>query len=315
MAGARDVIILYRGDFEEDNRIITLDAETGKVLWEKSYKEQFKIVNDNGVEPYILLKQEQTLFALQPQTGNLQWEVSSDKFVSHAQEESFHTGVYIELRMNPFQSQQPYEWVRLGKELVLINLASGNVQARYELQLKEVVTIVDEKYLLLQRALDARDFLYGNTFETTLYNIAEEKPLWTIAGRGSGPIIDGDRLYLTLDGAPTAVDIITGHMVWKTATKELGYVDSPSPAKIMSSKPLLFWIGEDLLHIDKNNGSIKGQLEDVKLGFPEARDTYIRNGLINSDGEAIYLGSADSYFSKFEVGDFLTNFSSFTASP
>ncbi|GKU77838.1 PQQ-binding-like beta-propeller repeat protein [Paenibacillus sp. L3-i20] len=299
MTGAEGVIIFYRKSLEEDGLIITLDMETGRLLWEKPFKEPFRVLNDSEKEPFILIKQPYTVYALNPQTGKLEWEMNANAKEVLADEEAYRN-VYEEQRRNPLDPDKSYRWVGIGNQMMLIDLASGNVRASYELRLKEKITIVDDKYLLVQAATDAFDFGDGTTFETSFYDVIREKSIWTIPGRASGAVIEGDRIYLAIDGIPSALNKRTGAVEWQTTIVE----HPPAQVSALLAEPLLYWVGGDLLRLNKADGSMNSRFQNVLLGYPDGRGQSISDGLFNREGDSIYLGSANGYFSKFNVKQF-----------
>nr|WP_232243318.1 PQQ-binding-like beta-propeller repeat protein [Paenibacillus sp. GSMTC-2017] len=301
MSSGDNVIILSRETFEEDGLIIVLDTRTGKVKWEKSYKEQFEILNEKRRDPYVLVQQQQFLFAVHLQTGNVQWELSLDAPWSEVKQKV--TIDFEERKGKPLQANMPYLLKKHGDNLSLIDLRSGNILSRYELKLNGDVEVVDDQYVLVEATVDAPHLKEGRTFETSFYDVFEEKILWTVSGRASNAKIEGDRIFLEIDGVPSAIDKWTGRVVWQTSIIGLGHLNPPFLTRVLLTEPLLFLLGDELFHINKEDGSIKSRIHDVRFGYPEGRDSVLWSGLLNRDGDIIYLGSANGYFSKLNVNE------------
>ena len=71
----------------------------------------------------------------------------------------------------------------------------------------------------------------------------------------------------------------------------------------MIDDQLLLPMGEDLLIMNKEDGTLVGRVHDVVMGSPEHRDRDAKNGTINRVGDEIYIGSSNGRFSLYYVND------------
>src|SRR5688572_8026264 len=81
-------------------------------------------------------------------------------------------------------------------------------------------------------------------------------------GTGCSPLVDGDRVLMTLGGANeagiAAFDAATGKLLWKALRDEAGY-SSPTVATIGGQRHALFFTREGLVDADPANGRIRFQ--------------------------------------------------------
>ncbi len=301
MSGAKGVVALYTEPFEEKaGQLTTLDAHTGKPLWEKSYREPYRLLNETGREPYLLVLQGSKLSALDPVTGRVRWTANAKETLS--EKEPDWVPDVAPRRHDPFRDDdEGFLWTTLGKELARVDTATGRVEARYPLRKNELVSLLDERQWLVQRSLDAPEWYNGTRFETSLYDAAAAEPVWTIPGRASGAMAQGDRIYLAIDGVPSAVSRADGEILWQTPTTGVGDPDRGFAAIALLGDPLLFAIGEDVVQVDEDDGAVVGRWKDALIGFPDTLVRWAWGGLLNRDGDTVYLGSANGAFSSVPV--------------
>lgn len=301
MTGTKDTVILHRlGSEDQAGEILALDAATGNTLWEKTVDERFEILNEGAKEPYLIIRQQQTLEALDPHTGEVQWSVKRNI----PQEE--HKGIFLhsfrDQLLNPFNKERKNKWVLLGNERLLIDLASGKIEASYTVTQDEYSVVVDDRYWLIQRSLDELSYSQSDNIETILYDVKEEKKLWSLPGRGSGAVIENGIVYLILDGVPAAVKLNEGSILW-----QMDYDDSGNTIRYYFFGALLLYddyllIGKDndLLVIRKDNGALEYRVQNVKYGYPEMYGNELVQ-MISRDEQYIYVGSNNGIFSKMKL--------------
>jgi hypothetical protein len=132
--------------------------------------------------------------------------------------------------------------------------------------------------------------------------VSAGKEQWRLPGAGSGAVTVGGRVYLLLEGVPTAVDLESGKIVWQTQAgcPEPGW--HPGVRLVATGDALLAPCVEDLLVLKLSDGQGVFRLRDVQLSYPDGREEEIRNGLINLDASGdLYIGSANGYFSRLRL--------------
>lgn len=307
MIGAGSQVILYGDPMQgEDMPLLGLNASTGKVMWSKKVEGSSRVMN-RGDERYLLIKQREKLQALDPDTGAVVWTTTGEKAVTGEEpNEDFYLDI-VRQRQSPFGPADKERWILLGKERLLIELQTGKVKSRYTPQqgMNESIRAWSGSLLLIQRETSVLSSEKGS-YETILFDTATGKERWRKKGGVGAAIFEGNILYLFLNGPATALDVATGTLLWQQPISEVFRSDDYAlPAEqIIYSLPnneLLVSSGQDLLLVDKSNGESLFRLADVVIDFPEARDNETQSGLINSDGQDLYLGSANGKFSKLKL--------------
>jgi len=275
------------------------DADTGRLMWERGYAEPFRVLSRPG-DPYVVVRHERTLAAYRPGDGGLAWELTIGNPL-HAVSFSYDN-LFTDLSANRFSSGGRNRWVVLGNELTLVDMVRGGVKAVYPIKWGESVMAIDERRLLVVRPSDDDSLRQTERSETALHDVSAGKEQWRLPGAGSGAVTVGGRVYLLLDGVPTAVDLESGKIVWQTRAgcPEPGW--HPGVRLVATGDALLAPCVEDLLVLKLSDGQGVFRLRDVQLSYPDGREEEIRNGLINLDASGdLYIGSANGYFSRLRL--------------
>jgi outer membrane protein assembly factor BamB len=305
VARAKNTVVIHQGSSvpNAEGKIIALDAATGKERWTKSTNDSYEIINDSDRYAAIMIVQYNTLQAFDPLTGELMWEEASQG--TQAEPASYYSRPFIESPINPFEPEKTDQWIMLGNEILLVNTSTKKkqVKARYTIRDHEFVHALEGQYLLIQQPADDKTEVEPTQYKSALYDAVNGKTLWSIPGKAAGAVFDGDVVYMTVDGIPTAVSQADGKMLWKT--KESSFTGSVSyygaNKFIVLDNKLLLSYGEDLLLLDKQTGKQLNRLQDVILGYPDLRLKDILNGLINRNGDEMYIGSSNGYFSRMKL--------------
>ncbi|KHF34035.1 hypothetical protein CM49_03705 [Paenibacillus sp. P1XP2] len=123
-------------------------------------------------------------------------------------------------------------------------------------------------------------------------------------------MIDGNRLYVVLDGRPAAVDREKGALLWQMPVTSR---ESSSPYAMdemaktrfaVLSRHLVLGYGSDLLVLRKEDGGVLGRLPNQRVDFAEARYRNGIEGLVNqSAGGELYIGSSNGGLSRYEQAE------------
>jgi len=306
----RDAVILVTrndsGDVQRktSTKLSVLDARNGQIRWETALGEEARLLNRSAADPYVLIGEGAKLRALDPDSGATAWSIESEGGQAHddSADPYFAGGP----RIDPFTGPDPDKrWILIGDSWKRLDLSTGKVQAEYPVVPGErFEELADGRYLLVQHPLDSADYWGATSFETKWYDADTGKELWRISGKGSKGELEGDVLYLTINGLPAAVEARTGKMLWIMP-------NSASPAADLSAlaagsfmvleQTLLYPFGPDLLILDKKTGKLLGRVADVKTGYAELRDHETRNGTLNRSGDDIYVGTANGGFLRFDA--------------
>ncbi|GGF83732.1 hypothetical protein GCM10010912_31120 [Paenibacillus albidus] len=308
MAGVGEGIVVYgdSGDNSDSMVVSGLNAVNGKPLWTKQLKSGSRIMN-SGNEPYVLIRNMEKLTALDPGTGAAVWTVQGKRAASGEEPYEEAAMDYLPQRSDPFNSRGKERWFLLGKERLRVDLQTGKVIGRFAPQPAAADSIVgwNGSLLLVQEDTDKLDT--GTSYDVTyLLDTATGKELWRKEGGAAGAYFAGEKLYLFLNGAATALDVQTGKELWKQQVSELAYTrDDVKPfgmlLRLLGNGQLLMASGQDLILLRESDGSMLYRVGDAVIEYPEARDNDIRSGVIVSDGQDVYLGSANGKFSRLRL--------------
>ncbi|MEF3305969.1 outer membrane protein assembly factor BamB family protein [Paenibacillus sp. GYB003] len=278
------------------------DAATGKPRWRREYEQPYEVLNVGVRDPYILVKRQETIEALHPVSGSVVWRVQTDvpldgKLMRYVMS-------FRHAETDPFKPVGRNRWVLLGGERLLVDTAKGDVIARYALKADEWINAVDESHWLIQRPLDGANASDGKQFETVLYDPIAASQAWKLAGKATGAAIAGDRIYLTLDGKPTAVDLKTGTIVWQSGASAVvnPNVANAGPAPLAYGDVVLWPYGSDLLVVRAKDGKAIYRVRDMQVGIPAGRSPGSLGAVLGQDRDgAVYVGSSNGFLAKLRL--------------
>lgn len=307
MSAASGVILMLEGlDLNAEKSVLSVvDQQTGKLRWKKTLSGEYRLLNQGPEDPYVLIEQSGKLTAYAPMTGKIAWTYKSGKKVMDDPGwDPYFTGGYRYEPLSPADTTS--RWMLLGNEWTLLNTLSGKREGGYPTNEMERIEVLDERYLLVQRALDGNYFWGAKAYETVLYDAADQQDVWTVKGRAARGIIEGDVIYLTLNGIPAAIVKETGETIWKMETSLKSREDVTqlvgSSFGILD-RYLLISFGGDMIVLDKENGRTIGRLGDIATGNVDLREQAARSGVLNIAEGEVYIGTVNGAFVRYDAED------------
>ncbi|WP_339323680.1 PQQ-binding-like beta-propeller repeat protein [Paenibacillus sp. FSL W8-0194] len=285
-----------------------LDRATGKQRWNRALTGKQQVLETGAEDPCILLQDGSKLKALDPLSGKEKWSVQGAGAVQQDPQGNPYFG-YGNLRQ-PLRHDAS-RWFLIGSEWMLLNTETGKVLGKYPWKPQERFEATnDSRYLLVQRSEGTGDFDHSKVKETVFYDAVLRRSLWTLPGKAANGMIDGNRLYVVLDGRPAAVDREKGTLLWQMPVTSR---ESSSPYAMdemaktrfaVLSRHLVLGYGSDLLVLRKEDGSVLGRLPNQRVDFAEARYRNGIEGLVNqSAGGELYIGSSNGGLSRYEQAE------------
>ncbi|GGN90996.1 outer membrane protein assembly factor BamB family protein [Saccharibacillus kuerlensis] len=304
MAAAGTSLLLSTQPSENEKGILTaMSQRSGIVRWSKEFTDPYTVLNQGSDDPYVLIQQGRWIQALDHRTGQAAWSLKADEYT---QPSPYLTSDYLASeRADLFVKNDGTRWVTLGGDWVRLNTSSGEILGRYPKRFNEQIDALGGDYLLIRRAVNASNYESGSLFETILYNAKEDRELWTIPGRAERTLLGEDRLYVLMNGIPAALSLENGQPIWTTETSEFALSELRGPVQAGSFMQigdyLLLPYGPDLLSFDKGTGELLRRIDGFSVTYNENNGRLIRNGILNNDGQTIYVGSANGQFTAYNA--------------
>ncbi|MGG3283204.1 PQQ-binding-like beta-propeller repeat protein [Paenibacillus solani] len=307
-AAANTIIIDEPLNPNETKSVLSvLDQKTGKLRWKKTLSGEHRLLNQGSDDPHVLIEQNGRLYAYDPDTGKAVWNNKvGNKFMDDPTQDPYFTGGY---RYDPLSPADiTTRWMLLGKEWVLLNTKTGEREGGYPAREMERFEVLNERYLLVQRALNGQYFSGATAYESLLYDGIEDKVVWTVEGKAARAVIEGERVYLTLNGIPAAVSIEDGRVLWKmentaAVSDDLSHLVGSSYGVL--GRYLLLSLGSDLVVLDKENGKSLGRLHNVITGNVDLREQDARNGALNVTDHEVLIGTVNGAFIRYDVEELM----------
>ncbi|WP_237566320.1 PQQ-binding-like beta-propeller repeat protein [Paenibacillus sp. EZ-K15] len=305
MTAAQDTVVLDEPlDLNQTKSVLSvLDQENGKLRWKKTLSGEYRLLNQSTNDPYVLIEQNGRLDAYDPVTGKTAWNIKfGNKVMDDPTRNPYFTGGYRYDPVSP--ADMTTRWMLLGKEWVLLNTETGEREGVYPAREMERFEVLNERYLLVQRALNGEYFSGATAYESVLYDRLEDRELWSVKGKAARGVIEGERVYLTLNGMPAAVDKETGSVIWKVDTTskvndDLSHLVASSYGIL--DQYLLLSLGSDLVVLNKEDGRGLGRLHNVITGNVDLREQNARNGALNVTDHEVLVGTVNGAFIRYDA--------------
>lgn len=306
MAAADRSIIVEDAPFELESRkggVTVLDSVTGKIRWKKTLLRDVRILNQGAGDPYVLIQQGDKLKGYDPLNGKEVWSYKvKGKQLNDPALDAYYTGGE---RVEPLlDADNNKRWMLLGEEWVLLDVNTGKPEAVYPAKSSERFEVLDEKYLFVQRGIGDEEYSSAKRYESVLYDAVKKEEVWTIKGRATKAVLEGDTIYAAIDGIPAALDKHTGKVLWKmkmTSKKNEDLSRLASSSFAVLDSYLLLQHGSDLLVLRKEDGSLLGRFYNIRTGSVDLREQQARNGALNIAQDEIYVGTANGAFVRYDA--------------
>ncbi|WP_153977009.1 PQQ-binding-like beta-propeller repeat protein [Paenibacillus xylanilyticus] len=289
-------------------RITVLNSSNGKTLWTKKLSAGYQLFNQTAADPYVMYWEKNQLVAADPLSGRTVWSIKTGKpTVDHIENDPYFDGI---TRLDPFAEAKPERWMLLGDQWVLVDLNSGKKLAHFQARNGQRFEVLNDGMLLIRENKQGEHYGDYSDFTTTLYDAKNDKKRWTLNDKVERGFVADDQLYVIKNGYPAALDYQTGKTRWDAqyTISSLRYPTNQGSYLVIDDQ-LLLPMGEDLLIMNKEDGTLVGRVHDVVMGSPEHRDRDAKNGTINRIGDEIYIGSSNGRFSLYHVNDLKTDIS------
>ncbi|MGC5775780.1 PQQ-binding-like beta-propeller repeat protein [Paenibacillus pabuli] len=302
ITAAKNVVVVNSPVVEGSSNswLTVLDSANGKTLWTRKLSTGYQLLNKGADDPYVMYWENNKLVAADPKSGRTIWSMKVGKSVlDHPENNSYFDGIY---RLDPFVSAQPERWMLLNDQWVLLDLNTGKKLAQFPARNGQQIEVLNDGRLLIRDNKKAD--IYGDyaDFTTTLYDAKSGKKLWVMNDKIERGLVEDDQLYVIKNGYPAALAYDTGETRW-TAQNTIAALRYPTNqgSYLVFDNQLLLPMGDDLLVMNKLDGTLMGRVHDVVMGNPEHRDRDAKNGTLNRIGNEVYIGSSNGRFSLYEA--------------
>lgn len=303
---AQDVVIVDRSAAEGSTNgwIHVLNSSNGKRLWSKKLSTGYRLLNRSADEPYVLYWDKDQFTAADPKTGRIVWQIEAAQSseLSHIENNSYFDGID---RYDPFGSVSLQRWMPLDHQWVLLDLTSGKKLSQFSVRAGQELEVLNDGMVLIRENNKGDPYGDYEDFTTSLFDPGTGEIRWTLDVKLQRGLVEGNQLYTIMNGHPAAVDYRTGETRW-SARETIGsakYTTNQGSYLIIGDR-LLLPLNDDLLVMDKRDGTLLGRVHDVVMGTPEHRDREAKNGMINQIGNEVYVGSANGRFRVFPASSF-----------
>lgn len=309
MYAVKDSVVVYQmPDSVQDEGLLTvLDRATGAQRWTRILHEGQMILRTDSEDPNILLQDGLMLQGLNPKDGTVAWSVTGRGDI-HRDLQTHPYYAYGNIRQPLQPERAAVRWFLIGNEWMLLNTGNGEKLAQYAWNRQEQFeTTNEQRYILVQQSGGLSDFDGSKVEKTALYDVIAKRVLFTLSGKATNGMFDADRLYVVLNGLPAAIDREKGTLLWEmpvTTHESASPYTMDEMAKTryaVLSRYLLLGYGSDMLVLGKQDGQVVGRLADNQIAFREARYRKGIEGLLNMEGDEIYIGSSNGGLAKYSV--------------
>ncbi|MDN8591693.1 PQQ-binding-like beta-propeller repeat protein [Paenibacillus sp. 11B] len=304
ITAAKNVVVVDSPVVEGSSNswLTVLDSKNGKTLWKRKLTAGYELLNKSAEDPYVMYWEKDKLIAADPRSGRTVWSIAVAKStIEPLDRNPYFDGI---IRLDPFAAAQPERWMLLDDLWVLVDLSTGKKHAQFPARMGQQIEVLNDSMILIREHKNGE--MYGDyaDFTTTLYDAKSSKKRWTLNDKIERVLVEDDQLYVIQNGYPAALAYDTGETRWnaQNTISSLRYPTNQGSYLVIDDQ-LLLPMGEDLLIMDKHDGTLIGRVHDVVMGSPEHRDRDAKNGTMNRLGNEIYIGSSNGRFSMYEASD------------
>jgi outer membrane protein assembly factor BamB len=310
ITAAKNVLIVDNPTAEgsSNGRITVLNSLNGKTLWTRKLSTGYQLLNQSAEDPYVLYWEQNQLVAADPKSGRTMWSLKSKRStIEQLVNDPYFDGVE---RLDPFAPAQSERWMLQGQQWVLLDLNTGAQIATFPAREGQRFEVLNDGMLLIRENKKGDHYGEFADFTTTLYDPKSGKKLWVMNGKIERGFVEDDQLYVIKNGYPTALAYDTGETRW-SAQNTISSLRFPTNqgSYLVIDDQLLLPMGEDLLIMDKHDGTLIGRVHDVVIGNPEHRGRDAKNGTMNRLGNEVYIGSSNGRFGIYEASGLHTDIS------
>ncbi|MGO4532674.1 PQQ-binding-like beta-propeller repeat protein [Paenibacillus sp. 2TAF8] len=297
---AQDVVIINTPVAEGSSNgwLHVLNSSNGKRLWSKKLTKGYQLVNRSADEPYVLYREKNQLVAADPSTGRTVWQVESEpSAIDHIENDPYFDGIH---RYDPFAAAPLGRWMLLDDQWVLLDLTSGKKRSLIPARIGQQIEVLNDGMVLIRQ--NQKGNMYGDydEYTTSLFDLGSGKIRWTVNAKIERGLLEADQLYVIKNGYPASVDYRNGETRWDAKESVGANQHSTNQGSyLIIGDRLLLPRNEDLLVMDKKDGTLLGRVHDVVMGTPDHRDRDAKNGTINRIDDEVYVGSANGRFRVF----------------
>ncbi|UPK44834.1 PQQ-binding-like beta-propeller repeat protein [Paenibacillus pabuli] len=304
ITAAKNVVVVDSPVVEGSSNswLTVLDSKNGKTLWKRKLTAGYELLNKSAEDPYVMYWEKNKLIAADPRSGRTVWSIAAAKStIDHLDRNPYFDGI---TRDDPFAAAQPERWMLLDDQWVLVDLNTGKKLAKFPARIGQQFEVLNDGMVLIREHKNGE--MYGDyaDFTTTLYDAKSGTKRWTLNDKIERGLVEDNQFYVIKNGYPAALAYDTGQTRWsaQNTISSLRYPTNQGSYLVIEDQ-LLLPMGEDLLVMDKNDGTLIGRVHDVVMGSPEHRDRDAKNGTINRFGDEVYIGSSNGRFSMYKASD------------
>lgn len=295
-ANAADgVVALHLSKFDSGNStdksisMLVLDEKNGKQLWKQPLAEEEKMAMTPSPLPVILLYTQDTIKALHPKTGKLLWKMSG-KYQADLMNDYIYSWS-SDGRDLKASNGIATTWLYIGEEVMELNLSTGAVLKRMQLDLKHKIIHVQNDYFLIQES-DEEIGAENKIKSTVLYNANTGTTVHTFDGNVSYGVLNGDMFYYLINGQPAAMSLSNKKQIWQSPLRS-------GAGQLILHQGKLYVPGISSMYIlNAQDGSKLRRAANILFATPELRAKLAAYSYITAMDDGIYVGSGNGYFRK-----------------
>ncbi|QLG36803.1 PQQ-binding-like beta-propeller repeat protein [Paenibacillus sp. E222] len=310
ITAAKNVVIVDSSVVEGSSNswLTVLDSANGKTLWTRKLSTGYQLLNKGADDPYVMYWEKNQLVAADPQSGRTVWSIKVGKpIVDHPENNPYFDGIY---RLDPFASTQPERWMLLRDQWALLDLNTGKKLAQFPARNGQQFEVLNDGMVLIRENNNGEMYGEYKDYTTTLYDPKTQKKWWTQNNKIERGFVEEDQLYVIKNGYPSALAYDSGETRWSAQNTIAAYqYPTNQGSYVVIDDQLLLPMGDDLLVMNKQDGTLLGRVHDVVMGNPEHRDRDAKNGTMNRLGNEVYIGSSNGRFSLYNAGSLKTDIS------
>lgn len=284
-------------DEEGKDKIMTLNQQTGDLLWEKSFDKSFEMFSEIQYVPLVICVDDNGMTAYESKTGNEHWKIKDslkpNYYIGGVGREP---SIVRDLMYWEEENRNSKQWFHFDESFKNIDLNNGKILDVIN-DTEGALFLLNDKYTIFKSLSDKKGF--------SLYSNIEKKMLWSKDEELVSVTAYDNKLYYITDSKIKCVTLSTGETLWQNefpnTVKDSKYREINKPVVVKDQLHIMY--DNIIFAFDSTTGGFLYQVGDcyIQDGFRMTERGHNYYYTLRLDENRLFIGRKDGYLDLMKV--------------